>query len=63
MYASLSEFYDRIGLPTTPYSEEVGWNSDHMMEIVFSTVLTEANQPCVVLEYLVSPIRGYARLQ
>jgi hypothetical protein len=63
MYASLSEFYDRIGLPTTPYSEEVGWNSDHMMEIMFSTVLTEANQPCISLEYTVSPIRGYARLQ
>ena len=63
MYATLSEFYDKIGLAPTPYSEEVGWNTDNLMEIGFSTVMTDDMRPCISLSYQVSPTRGYARLQ
>lgn len=57
----LSDFYTLIGLKETPYSEAVGWTEEKMMELSFSTCLTEENQPCVVIDYNVIPIRGYKR--
>lgn len=63
MYASLGDFYGMIGLPRTPYSEEVGWNADRMLEIDFSTVLSEDGKPCISIDYRVTPIREYHRLR
>ena len=63
MYASLSDLYQLIGLPTTPYSSEVGWNADTLFEMRFSTVMSENDRPCISLEYQVYPIRNYCRLQ
>lgn len=62
MYASLSDFYDVIGLPSTSYSEDVGWNADALLDVSFSTVLTEDNRPCISINYDVSPIKGYYRM-
>lgn len=62
-YASLSDFYDRIGLDHTSYSEEVGWNADKLLELSFSSVLTDSGKPVLVMDYEVVPIRGYARVQ
>ena len=61
-YASLSEFYDLLGLQSTAISDDWGWNSDALLEVSFSTVLTEDNRPCVYLEYRTAPIKGYNRL-
>lgn len=62
MYASLYEFYDLIGLPPTEYSSEVGWNTDVMLELNFSTTLSEDGRPCLVMNYQVFPIRDYHRV-
>lgn len=62
MYASLYDFYDLIGLPTTPYSNEVGWNADVLLDLEFSTVLATDGRPCLSVEYRLFPIRGYNRL-
>lgn len=61
-YVSLNEFYDKIGLPSTPYSNEIGWNLDRMLEIDFSTVLSDDGRPCISIEYRTTPIRGFDRL-
>lgn len=61
-YASLGDFYDRVGLPGTDQSDEVGWNSDKLMEIIFSGTLTEAGKPCLVITFQVAPVRHYNRL-
>jgi hypothetical protein len=58
-YCSLGDFYNRLGLPGTSFSEEVGWNSDHLLEVVFSTVLADDGQPCLSLRFHVDPIRSY----
>lgn len=63
MYASLNDFYQEIGLPVTPYSNEVGWNADNLLELKFSTVLSEDGRPCISVNYAISPIRDYFRLQ
>ena len=61
-YASLGDFYHRIGLPATSYSEEVGWNSDKMMELQFSTTLSEDGRPCLAIDFAVAPVRDYCRV-
>lgn len=61
-YASLTDFYNLIGLPSTSYSDEVGWNCDELMELEFSTVLSEDERPCIAINFRVIPIRGYHRI-
>lgn len=63
MYASLWDFYELIGLPSTAYSNEVGWNTDTLLDLDFSTVLSEDKRPCVSINYTVFPIRDYYRLR
>lgn len=50
-YATLYDFYYMIGLGSTSYSEQLGWKSDKLMELQFSTVLTEDNRPCLSFDY------------
>lgn len=54
-YASLSDFYDRIGLPHAAVSENVGWNLDKELELKFTTGLSTDNRPCIVISFEVSP--------
>jgi hypothetical protein len=60
-YASLHEFYSAIGLEATPYSSEIGWNSDTLLELRFSAVLSDDKRPCISIEYHSYPIRNYTQ--
>lgn len=60
-YASLSDYYDLIGLPPIGMSDEVGWNSDKLLECTYSGVLHEG-KPMIAIDFSVVPIRGYNRL-
>lgn len=59
VYASLNDFYREIDLDPVVIGEEVGWRSDHLMSVDFSSHLTGDNVPCLSIDYLVGPIRGY----
>lgn len=59
-YASVSDLYEFLGLPVTRYSDEVGWNTDRMLSIVYSTVLSEDGRPCISIDFDLSPHRKYA---
>lgn len=61
-YASLSDFYEKVGLPTTAFSDEVGWNSDKLLELKFSTVLSNDSRPCIAIDFSVAPVRDYYRI-
>lgn len=61
-YASLTDFYNRIGLRPTGMSDEVGWNSDKLLELSFSSALAEDGRPCLAFDFAVVPIRGYYRV-
>jgi hypothetical protein len=58
VYASLTDFYELIGLPGTPYSNEVGWNTENLLELSFSSTLAEG-VPCIAVDYSVTPVREY----
>lgn len=49
--ATLSDFYYLIKVPYTSFSSNMGWNVDKLMELEFSTVLTEDGRPCLAFDY------------
>jgi hypothetical protein len=58
VYVSLDEFYELIGLPFTTQSPHVGWDSDKLLELEFSTAMTPDGKPCGTFDYnYVKPIR------
>jgi hypothetical protein len=60
--ASLTDFYNSIDLPSTSFSDEVGWNTDKLIELRFSTTLSEDGRPCISMGFDVAPIRDYFRI-
>lgn len=50
LYVPLDEFYYRIGLPNTSISGNIGW-SEKQMDLEFSTVLSDNNEPCLAFDY------------
>lgn len=59
VYASLSDYYGHVGLPKTDLSDEVGWTSDKLLELDFSTVMSEDGKPCISVSFMVKPVRDY----
>lgn len=58
-HSSLEFLYQSLGLKTTPYSSELGWTTSKMLDLHFSAVLTDNNQPCIAIDYQAEPIRGF----
>lgn len=59
MSASLSEFYDEIGLPPTSFSDTVGWNANNHLEVVISAVMSTDNRPCLAIDFTYPPFTNY----
>jgi len=55
MYASLNDFFNRIGIPASKVGGEVGWTTDNKLEVRYSTQLVKG-RPCVVIDYFKEPI-------
>jgi hypothetical protein len=60
-YASLSAFYDELGLPPNGMSDVLGFNLDNRLEIKFSSHLSSDNRPCVAMEYHFPPVPDYGK--
>jgi uncharacterized protein DUF6353 len=61
-YASLSSFYDYIGLMPTSFSNEVGWNlaTTGSMEVRITAVKSpQTNEPCLSVDFVVPPRPEY----
>ena len=58
-YVSLNEFYDELGLDHTSVGDDLGWNTDQLIDINFSSQLNDNGEPSVVLDYLVAPKYDY----
>jgi hypothetical protein len=56
MFKSVNEWYDMIGLPAVDMGSKQGWDVENgQLDIQFSTMLAENQEPCIVLTYSVSP--------
>ena len=59
-YISLNEFYYEIGLDSCLVGDELGWNvRDNLIELDFSAQLDTDGVPCIVVDYLYPPTRGF----
>lgn len=59
MSASLSEFYEEIGLEPTTYTDSVGWGPNHRFEVSFTTTMSTDNRPCVAVDFTEPPHMEY----
>lgn len=62
MSASLSEFYEEIGLPPTSFSDQVGWNANHPVEIQISAVMSPDDRPVMAVDFVQAPTMEYQNL-
>ncbi len=61
-YISLNEFYYEVGLPATAIGETIGWKiDDGLVEVYFSSQLTEDGTPCIVINYERAPNYNFNR--
>jgi len=60
-HASLSDFWELIGLAKTADSDEIGWNVDSKFEVQYGSALTEDGKPVLTIEFRTTPIRRYYR--
>jgi len=62
-YASLSEFYDLIGLDRTTFSDDVGWNADSQLDVTYTPTIIKDGRAAIAISFMTQPIRGFDRLQ
>lgn len=48
---TFEEWYDIIGLQATSTSMDIGWFSDRLMELSFSTIMSSDGRPCIAFDY------------
>lgn len=51
VYASIDDFYHLLGLPGTSCSGDIGWESDKLLELQFTTTLSDDGRPCLAFDY------------
>lgn len=61
MHASLSKFYDEIGLPATGFSDTVGFNLDNRVLLRFTADLSTDGRPAVAVDFVNMPVAHYDR--
>jgi len=62
MYASLTEFYDKIGLPPTTYTDSVGWTGEKPVNVLISTTMSPDKRPCLSIDFETEPTPDYYRV-
>jgi len=58
-YASASYFYEELGLPATTWTDDVGWNTDQLVDLTISTVMSDDNRPCIAIDFKTLPKLDY----
>jgi hypothetical protein len=62
--ASLSQFFEEVGLPPTNYTDTVGWSQikDGQLEVKISTVRSPDDKPCLAVDFNNLPHPDYTQL-
>ena len=61
-YISLNKFYSELGLPGIKEGDYIGWNIDRgLIELDFDACITDADEPCIVIDYNITPDKGFDR--
>ena len=62
MYASLNEFYAFLGLDTADVGEELGFNLDNLIELTFTTHMSQDGRPCLAMVFAKLPVTNYGKV-
>ena len=60
-YADATFFYNELGLEKTVWSEEVGWNRDHLLELKITTAEAPDGRPCLAIDFAAFPRQDFIR--
>ena len=59
-YADLNDFYDFADIETLQNGDYLGWKaSDHELELIFTSVLSPDDRPCLAFSFLHKPLPSY----
>ncbi len=58
-FALLSFFYNELGLDETTWSESVGFTTENILELTFTTTTAPGNRPCLVFDFARLPTADY----
>lgn len=62
VYASLNDLYEYLDLDPIGAGDELGWTSNHQLDLSFSSTLTEGGHPCLVINFRNEPLANYRNL-
>lgn len=62
-FATLSDFYEEIGLTSTSFSDGVGWNTDALLDVIYAATLLPDGRPAIGMSFKTVPTSGYDRCQ
>lgn len=57
-YVTQNTFLKAIGLTPVALGDQVGWTSERLLKIVYTSTLDEYDRPATVLNYRMAPVRG-----
>lgn len=61
-YISLNKFYYAIGLDSVKDGDYIGWNIDGgLINLDFDACITDTDEPCIVIDYNITPREGFDR--
>lgn len=55
VFVSLNEFYYNIGLKPLKNGDEIGWDVERMLDLRFSSQISDDGRPCLVVDYYWNP--------
>lgn len=50
-WVTMSDFYDLLNLDHTSESDNLGWDTDKLLELEFSTTMSPEGEPCLAFDY------------
>ena len=56
---SLNEFYDELELERVEFGDDIGWNTEHQLELDIRTGMSEEGEPCIVVAHYNAPSYKY----
>lgn len=63
MGASLAEFQEELGLPSTPYTDSVGWSGGgDLVHVILSTTMSPDKRPCIAIDFDRTPTLEYSKM-
>ena len=58
-YASLNDFYDEIELERVEFGDDLGWNTEHLIELDIHAGMADNGKPCIVVAHYAAPKYKY----